>query len=179
MTVEDPQQIDIDCKVYNVDTKRLIEKSSNSKSSSPAAPLTRDIRLKRNRVQEFSSSAVPVGTNIRLEIAADCECFMYILNIGTSGKVALLLPNEYESNHFHRNQVYHFPDPGCGGLDITGPPGKETIQIFAFSRKQDTLEGFKEREIHEQEVYRDIVRRRKKNIPEDKKGFAQVQFNVQ
>lgn len=173
MTIEDPQQIDISCKVYNSDTNTLIK--SNKPSNSP---LTRDIKMTRHRVQEFSSSAVPVGTSIRLEITANCECYMYILNIGTSGKIALLLPNECDSNHFHPNQVYHLPDPELG-FEIEGPPGKETLQIFAFSQKQSTLEGFGEKPIQEKELYRDIVIRRKKNIPEDKKGFAQVQFDVQ
>ena len=173
MTIEDPQQIDISCKVYNADSNKLIESTKPSSSS-----LTRDIRMTRRRVQEFSSSAVPVGTNIRLEIAADCECYMYILNIGTSGKIAMLLPNEFDSNHFCPNQSYHLPDPEFG-FEIEGPPGKETLQVFAFSQKQSSLEGFLERTIQEKELYRDIVMRRKTKVLEDKKGFSQVQFDVQ
>ena len=169
MTIEDPQQIEISCKVYNAGTNQLIEGT--------APPLTRDIRVRR-RVQEFSSNAVPIGTSIRLEITADCECYMYILNIGTSGKVSWLLPNECDSNHFRPNQVYHLPDPEYG-FDIEGPVGKETLQIFAFSQKQRKLEDLAGKSFQEKELYRNIVVRRRKVVPEEKKGFAQVQFNVQ
>lgn len=175
MTIEDPQQIDISCKVINAETNALIESTKP-----PDCPLTRDIRVTQRhpqRVQEFSSNAVPVGTSIRLEITANCECYMYILNVGTSGKIALLLPNDCDSNHFRPNQVYHLPDPELG-FDIEGPPGKETLQIFAFSQKQSTLERLGETPIQEKELYRDIVIRRKKKIQEDKKGFTQVQFDV-
>lgn len=167
MTIEDPQQIEISCKVYNVVTNKLIE------STKP--PTTRDIAFNRHRVQKNS---VPLGTSIRLEIKANCECYMYILNIGTSGKIALLLPNECDPNFFRLNQVYYLPGPDYG-FDIEGPPGKETLQIFAFSRKQDTFEKLAEQPIQEKEVHRNIVIKRKNPIAEEKKGYCQVQFDVQ
>ena len=173
MTIDDPQQIEISCKVFDAETNKLIEGTKQ--------PLTRDIKksCKSARVQEFSSRAVPIGTSIRLEIMANCECFMYIINIGTSGKIALLLPNECDSSFFRPNQIYHLPDPELG-FDIEGPPGRETLQIFAFSRKQKALEELAaKKSIQEKELYRDIVIRRKKpTTEEEKKGFAQVQFEV-
>ncbi len=166
MTIEDTQQIEIDCKVYNASTNRLIE--------STKAPLTRDIKISRRqqRFQEFSSDIVPIGTSIRIEVTTNTECYLYILNIGTSGKTSLLLPNEYDStNYFHPNETYHLPGPDFG-FDIEGPPGKETIQIFAFSEKQ-TAEKPKQ-------LYRDIACRRKNvTAPIKMKGFAQIQFDVQ
>ena len=172
MTIDDPQQIEITCKIYNSDTNRLIE--------STPAPLTRDIKIrsrKQQRVQEFSSKAVPIGTNIRLEMSANCECYLYVINIGTSGKTSILLPNEYDpTNHFRANETYCFPDPECG-FEIEGPPGKETLQILAFSRKQENLEELSNKPVQEKELYRDINVRRRKGV--DKKGYALVQFDVQ
>ena len=167
MTIEDTQQIEIDCKVYNATTNKLIE--------STKAPLTRDIKITqhRHRVQEFSSDAVPIGTSIRIEVTTNSACYLYILNVGTSGKSTLLLPNVYDStNRFSPSETYHLPGPDFG-FDIEGPPGKETIQIFAFSEKQSALEKLAEKP---KELYRDIVcRRKKQTVPA---GFAQIQFDV-
>lgn len=175
MTIEDPQQIEINCKVYNAGTNKLIE--------STWAPLMRDIKVRprtsQQRVQEFSSDAIPIGTSIRLEITTNSECYLYIINIGTSGKTSLLLPNEYDpTNHFYPNQTYYLPSPDFG-FDIEGPAGKETLQILAFSEKQTTLEKLANGPIQENELYRDIIIRRKKpSITAERKGFAQIQFNV-
>ena len=176
MTIEDPQQIEIYCKVFDADKNRLI-KSTN-------APLTRDIKLKQKtlsqlRVQEFSSNSVPIGTNIRLEITTDSECYLYILNIGTSGKSSLLLPNDFEpNNHFRAHQTYFLPGQDFG-FEIEGPCGKETIQILAFSHKQTMWDKLANRPIQERDLYRDISIRRKRTSPStEKKGFAQIQFDV-
>ncbi len=175
MTIEDPQQIGINCRVYNVSDNTLIQ------SNKP--PLTRDIKLKQHphpRVQEYSSDAVPIGTEIRLEIVADSSCYLYILNIGTSGKASLLLPNELDpTNYFSANQTYFLPEKNCGFI-IEGPCGKETIQILAFSKRQNSYEKLVVEPIRERELYRDISVRRKKPISyTEKKGFVQVQFDVQ
>ena len=176
MTVEDAQEIEVDCKVFNADTNKLIQRTT--------APLTRDIKIRRRphpRVQEYSSDTVPIGTNIRLEITPDSECYLYLFNIGTSGKTSLLLPNEYgDTNHFYANQTYYLPGQDFG-FEITGPAGKETIQILAFSREQSTLGKLVENPVHNnsKELYRDItVRRKRPTAPAERKGFTQVQFDV-
>lgn len=172
MTLEDPQQIGITCKVFNADTNNLIESSK--------APVTRDIRIKR-RVQEFSSEAVRVGTSIRLEVTSDSNCFLYILNIGTSGKTTLLLPNEYEPNNsFSAHQTYYLPGEDCG-FEIDGPSGKETIQVLAFSSKQPVLDKLvNPANVQEKTLYRDIVVKRKaQSSTPEQKGYAFIQFDVQ
>ena len=171
MTIEDAQQIEVDCKVFNASTNQLIE------STKP--PLTRDIKITRRqrKVQVFSSDSVPVGTSICLEVTSKSLCYLYILNIGTSGKSALLFPNECcTNNRFSPDQTYHFPGPDFE-FNIEGPPGKETIQIFAFAEKQTELEKLAEKP---RELYRDITVKRKNPTPASSmRGFAQIQFNVQ
>lgn len=175
MTLEDPQQIHVSCKVFNADTNQIIVSSK--------APLTRDITVRKRppRVQEFSSDTVKVGTSIRLEITTDSNCYMYIINIGTSGKTSLLLPNEYEPFHFfHANQTYYLPGEDFG-FEINGPAGKETIQVLAFSNKQSILDKLvNSSEVQEKILYRDIVIKRKAvPPPAEEKGFALIQFDVQ
>ena len=143
--------------------------------------MTRDIKVVRRptRLQEFSSDSVKVGTAIRLEITADCDSYLYIINIGTSGKTTMLLPNSYDpSNYFKANQIYYLPGEDFG-FEIDGPSGKETIQMMAFSQRETSLDKLSGCSIHKKELYRDITIKRKVNVPSLKKGFAQVQFEVQ
>lgn len=174
ITIEDPQQIEISCRVFDANTSKLIQSSRG--------PSTRDIRLtSRPRVQDFSSRQVMRGTSLRLEISADSNCYIYILNIGTSGKTSILLPNEYEKdNHFAAHQTYHFPDKDYG-FEIEGPPGKETIQVMALTHQLESLHTMAESGVCEKEIYRDISIKRKRTSasPSERKGFAQIQFTVE
>lgn len=171
MTLEDKQEIQLSCRVLNASTNSLIQ--------STKAPLTRDIKIVRRppRLQEFSSDAVPIGTSIRLEIAADTDSYLYIINIGTSGRVSMLLPNEYESENFFRaNQTYYLPGKDFG-FEIEEPVGKETIQIMAFSSRPSVLNSHTQvQEVEKRTLYRDIVIRRKAQA--GKVGYAQIQFLV-
>ncbi len=175
ITLEDPQQIEVTCKVYNADTNKLIQSNK--------APVTRDIKIRqsRARVQEFSSDQVTRGSSLRLAVSADSNCYIYIVNIGTSGNTSVLLPNEYEKdNQFAAHQVYYFPGEDYG-FEVSGPPGKETIQVMALSYKLESLNRMAETKVCEKEIYRDISIKRKKAVAassSERKGFAQIQFDV-
>ena len=175
MTLEDRQEIEVSCRVFNA--------SNNSLIQSTKAPLTRDIKIVRRppKLQEFSSDTVPIGTSIRLEITADRDCYLYILNIGTSGRVSMLLPNEYDSENFFRaNQTHYLPGEDFG-FEIEGPAGKETIQIMAFSNKPSILSSLTQTDIHvdKRALYRDItIRKKQPALQTNRVGYAQVQFHV-
>jgi len=173
ITIEDPQQIEVTCKVYNATSDQLIQTSQGA--------VTRDIKLTSQRkIQEFSSRQVSRGTNLRLAISADSNCFIYILNVGTSGKTSILLPNEFElDNHFAAHEMYYFPGRDYG-FEIEGPPGKETIQVMALSHKLESLDRMVSAGVCEKEIYRDISIKRKKtsSSPSEKKGFVQIRFDV-
>lgn len=161
------QTIHITCKVYNAKTNQLIEGE---------VPLLRDITFVPH-IQNFSPTSVPRGTEIRLEIVIDSSCYLYVLNIGTSGSATMLLPNEYERNNFvHANQTYHFPGKNYG-FKIQGPPGKEVVQVMAFSSQQDTLTDHSSSTIQKEPLLRDI-HILQSTSQKEKHGFAQVEFTV-
>ena len=157
---ETHQSIELTCRVYNATTNKLI------RGETPAN-LTRDIV----RVQKFSSSSVPRGTRIRLEVTTDTPCYLYIFDLGTSGANTMLFPSEDgEDNFFRPHQVYHFPEDDESQFEISGPPGKEVVQVMAFARKQDSLTA-------NASLLRDIRVLNNKSQSE-RRGFAQVEFTV-
>ena len=104
MTTDDShQEIHIACKVYNATTNQVIKEQS---------PLLRDITISP-RIQNFSPSSVPTGTEIRLEISVDVPSYLYVLNFGTSGSATMLLPNLQSSGP---NDICRAP---AGALQIS------------------------------------------------------------
>ena len=167
MTLEAKQQINVTCNVYNASTNMLIQGKT---------PQLRDITV-MPRVQEFSAECVPLDAEIRLEITTDAPCFLYVINIGTSGKTTVLLPNDYQAdNFFQGRQTYYLPGEDYG-FKLQGPSGKEIIQVMAFSQKQVALSSHTGTNIQEP-LLRDISIIRKREDSELKRGFAQVEFFV-
>ena len=156
---EKHQTINITCKVYNATNNQLINGETPGNQ-------TRDIV----RIQKFSASSVPRGTKVRLEVTTDTPCYLYILNLGTSTNT-MLFPSECEEDNFFRpNQVYHFPEHNESEFEITGPPGKEVVQVMAFAKKPDCLTA-------SAPLLRDICVLNNKSQSE-RRGFAQVEFTV-
>lgn len=169
LTLETKQQINITCKVYNASTNMPIQ--------GKAPPTLRDITVTPH-VQEFSAECVPLNTEIRLQITTSAPCFLYIINIGTSGKTTVLLPNEYQAdNYFQGGQTYYLPGKDYG-FSLQGPSGKEIIHIMAFSKKPVLALTSHTGTNIEEPLMRDISIIRKSAESEMKCGFAQVEFLV-
>ena len=77
------------------------------------------------------------GDQLVLTIVADRSCYLTILDIGTSGKVSVLLPNEYSGdNRLQAGEARRFPAPGRDGFQftVTPPPGEERLVVIATTR---------------------------------------------
>ena len=88
----------------------------------------RDIVVKaRNTVQP--------GTQLVLKVSADVPCFVYIINIGSSGNITTLIPNAYDKiNHLQSDQHLLFPSPKSGyDFELNETCGKETVVVLAYS----------------------------------------------
>jgi hypothetical protein len=93
------------------------------------------------RLQADKSEVVP-GDRIVLTFQADQACYLTIMNIGTSGKVIRLWPNNYTAvdNRIPANTPRQFPDSGAGFVyKIGGPAGVERIMAYATSEKDKIL----------------------------------------
>jgi len=74
-----------------------------------------------------------VGDTITFNIQSDRDCYLTLLDIGSSGDVTVIFPNKYRQNNFVKaGTVYQIPGPGYGfKFDIQGPPGLERIKAVA------------------------------------------------
>lgn len=82
------------------------------------------------------------GDELKLTFTADRECYLTLMDMGTSGKILRIWPNDYsgQDNWISPNISRSFPGPGDKfRYRISGPDGTERIIAFATSEKGKIL----------------------------------------
>ena len=85
---------------------------------------------------------VEPGDNIVLTFQADRECYLTIMDVGTSGRILRLWPNDYSGtdNKCPANTPVRFPAPQDRfRYRIAGPEGTERIIAYATAEKGKIL----------------------------------------
>ncbi len=101
----------------------------------------KDFGLKLSIVNDKTSFAV--GDEIRFTFSAERDCYVTLLDIGTSGKVHKLFPNKWhESNKVEKGKSYAIPPDGADFVfKVHGPAGKEYVKAIATLKPVEKLEG--------------------------------------
>lgn len=82
------------------------------------------------------------GDELKLTFSADRECYLTLMDMGTSGRILRLWPNDYSGsdNRIEANVTRRFPGPGDNfRYKIAGPNGTERIVAYATSEKGKIL----------------------------------------
>jgi hypothetical protein len=82
------------------------------------------------------------GEELNLSFTADRECYLTLMDIGTSGNILRLWPNDYsgQDNRIDSNTVRKFPGPQDKfKFRIAGPDGVERLIAYATSEKGKIL----------------------------------------
>jgi len=133
-------------------------------------------------------AAYPVGTRIVVLFRANRDCYLTLLNIGTSGKLTILFPNAMHSaNRILANRLYEIPGPDDGfEYELTGPRGTETLKAIAtlddvpLLESQFATDGSLFRTVPATAAARDIavIRKNVETIPASRSSEAQWHFTV-
>lgn len=101
------------------------------------AARTRDIRV----MPAFSRAAYRLGEEIRLSFQSERDAYLWVLDIGTSGKITVLFPNAWhQDNAIQGDRAYTIPGPEYGFKWLIEPPtGIETIKAIFTSEPIDLL----------------------------------------
>ncbi len=86
--------------------------------------------------------ALNPGDELKLTFSADRECYLTLMDMGTSGRILRLWPNDYSGldNRIEANVERKFPGAGDGfRYRIAGPGGTERIIAYATSEKGKLL----------------------------------------
>ncbi|NPV53066.1 MAG: DUF4384 domain-containing protein [Firmicutes bacterium] len=77
------------------------------------------------------------GDNIRISFRSTRSCYVYLLDIDTSGNYKWLLPSTWWGNNYlPANQARTLPE-GRYNLQVEGPPGTEWLILFASTQPLD------------------------------------------
>lgn len=81
-------------------------------------------------------AAVDIGDTVEISMRPERDCYVYVLNIGTSGRTYLLFPSKFEPNNFVRaGQKYTIPSTDEYAIEQGGPPGQERVKVIATTQK--------------------------------------------
>lgn len=84
-----------------------------------------------------------VGEKVTFFFEAERDCYLTLLDIGTSGKLTVLFPNQYEKNNFvPRGRRVAVPEPHYGfDIDVSGPTGTERVKAIVTTEPFTLFEG--------------------------------------
>lgn len=74
-----------------------------------------------------------VGEDVVIEFMADKDCYLALIDIGTSGRTIILFPNKWHpDNKIEKGKTYAIPPSGSNfSYRVLGPGGNETIKAIA------------------------------------------------
>lgn len=85
-----------------------------------------------NQTEAGSQADYPIGARIVVRFRANRDCYLTLLNIGTSGKLTVLFPNALHSDdRILKGRIYEIPSREDEfEYAITGPPGVEILKAI-------------------------------------------------
>ena len=77
-----------------------------------------------------------IGEAVEISMQPERDCYVYVLDIGSSGKINLLFPSEFEPDNFlKKGQKYTIPSTDEYTIGLGGPPGDERVKVIATTQK--------------------------------------------
>ena len=97
-----------------------------------SSPRTRDILMLPRRTMHTQH----VGDALVLSLASMQDCYVYVFDIGTTGKITLLFPNPFAREHRLQAGIPKLIPAFDAPYDfrLSGPPGIEVIQVFGLDQ---------------------------------------------
>ena len=77
-------------------------------------------------------STYNVGDKVVFFFESEQDCYLTLIDIGTSGRLTVLFPNQWEKNNFvSRGRRVAIPEPHYGfDIDVNGPTGTERVKAI-------------------------------------------------
>lgn len=155
-----------------------------------AEKVSKDVNLSRdiNVVPVKSGETFKVGDKINVKFKSSKDCYLTLLNIGTSGKLTFLYPNTlYKDNFIEGGKLFEIPGDEYGfEYQLSGPAGIEKLKAIVTESKINLVEsqfspdGNMFKIVSPGAAARDIsiIEKKIEEIPQDKWNEAYFEFNV-
>lgn len=92
---------------------------------------TSDIQV--SATLNHADAVYSVGDTVTIQVRANEDAYVTVLEVGTSGKVHIIFPNAYQNvNCIRANTVVSIPtDDSRFRIRVGGPAGRDVIKVFA------------------------------------------------
>lgn len=107
--------------------------------SNPSAPFRVEVSVNGQASEGADAPTFHVGDKVTFRFKSDHDCYLTLVDVGTSGHVTVLFPNQFHADNFVKaGQVVSIPDGEMGfDIQVQGPLGKEMVKAFATVDKVD------------------------------------------
>ena len=87
----------------------------------------------RSKTERKVSSHYKIGESVRIQFESGEDCYLTLIDIGTSGRVNIIMPNSMNVDNFVKaGRVLYYPGESWNvACIIQGPTGTERIKAFA------------------------------------------------
>ena len=156
----------MECEVLEAITKKVIQSSQTSQPQDAC----RDVKIVKY--------SAPQSTPLIIRVTTNQTCYLYVINIGSSGNLITLIPNEYDTNNeASPHQTVQFPPANANySFEIDAKSDTEIIVVLSYACKQSVAEAENDcRKIRDKEAHRDVMIKEKQIVP---LGVVEMQFSV-
>lgn len=85
---------------------------------------------------DHQNNTYTIGETVTFFFKSNRDCYINLIDIGTSGNVTIIYPNKYDQNNFIKaNVTYQVPRTGTFQFTTTGPAGSEMVKAIATLKK--------------------------------------------
>ncbi len=90
---------------------------------------------------EKNKESYKLGEKVTFFFATDQDCYVYIIDVGTSGKAHVLFPNKWQkANKAQKGKVYTIPPEASRiAFKVKGPAGTNYTKVIASPKRLDAL----------------------------------------
>ena len=86
--------------------------------------------------RDIPNASVYIGDSVKIKFESSQDCYLTLIDIGTSGKASVIVPSFFNIDNFVKaGKSFYIPD---GGTDVAaviqGPAGTERLKAFATSK---------------------------------------------
>ncbi|MBI5755702.1 MAG: DUF4384 domain-containing protein [Nitrospirae bacterium] len=138
---------------YDTAVEQLLTIDSSSDDTSPF-----NVRVWTDKTKYM------FGEPVTFYFTADRDCYLTLLDQGTSGTLRVIFPNPYQQDNFIRaGKTYAVPDPAANyEIRVDGPAGIERVKAIATLNKSDQppvdlSKGFYELSLRDESRMRDLT----------------------
>ena len=169
----------MECQLINAASKQVI-KSSHTSQPYITTPIYRDIKIKK--LTKYTK--VPPQSPLVITASVNTKSYLYVINIGSSGNLATLVPNdEDDCNEAMPNGIVQFPPVDADyEFVLDNNCGTEVVMVLAYSSRvsvsiaEDDCRRISSKQSIGAVVERDITIKKKRTAMP--LGIVEMQFST-